>query len=840
MRKQVLNKKSFIVVLLILVTKMSGQMESGKTISPSTPSYTATGSLCLLKSTSSPFATGSTYNNPLYIANGDFNGDGILDMAVAPAYGSAVDVFLGTGGGNFSPLFSTSYSADWPSSIAVGDFNTDGKLDYVSTSAGGGVFELAKGDGTGHFIQYAHVATSQGGSVFVKVADFNHDGKQDMIAGDIFGSKLALCLGNGTGGFSAPVYYPVGYSCTSLVVADFNNDGNMDVATTNKSDGSLYVLLGNGAGALGTASTYPIASSGNPANSSGNTPYSWWVPEVMSSGDFNADGYPDLAVSNIVPNCVSVLLNNGTGGFNTPANIAALSTPGATLVQDLNADGKPDIITGSYTGNDINVFLGKGGTSFQTPFSVNTGSNKQYYINTPMTPAIYSGSCSMAMAAGDYDKNGKMDLAINNYYDGTTTILLNSPLTATVQVSPSTTVCPGTTINLTGTVNPSGTFSYVWNTGATTSSLSDTPGSTQTYSFTAINTVSSCSVTVPVPVTVNPLPAEFSVNSSNICLGINNGTTLSVYISPVINTRLSRLESTQSTSTTYYWTPSTGLNTNIGTSVVANPTVTTVYTITAVNSYGCSSIATSTVTVGTPFTSADAAFNLGLSGTNPPLISSTGYVILWLTASVTIPLPPGAHSSWLIEAVDDVTNLVIPSSTLALPYTPNTSCATPPCMSLSMFPGYNFPGTIDPTGTSPKIGTLYVEPYNGDSWHICVTRYIWSDACPQKVGYTICRALSSADYKVLDPNLPNINNVTGINAYNNASSLSLYPNPSNKMITIETKESKLGLITIYNTLGQQVFEMQSSSQQEQVSVETLGSGVYTIFADGKKIKFVKQ
>ena len=49
---------------------------------------------------------------------------------------------------------------------------------------------------------------------------------------------------------------------------------------------------------------------------------------------------------------------------------------------------------------------------------------------------------------------------------------------------------------------------------------------------------------------------------------------------------------------TYSWSPSTGLNTTSGASVIANPTTTTSYTITGTGSNGCTSSSTQTVTIG--------------------------------------------------------------------------------------------------------------------------------------------------------------------------------------------------------------------------------------------------
>ena len=74
------------------------------------------------------FPAGST---PLYMALGDFNADGIQDLAVNNFNGNNVSILLGTGTGSFAAP--TNFSVgNGPRSIAVGDFNGDGKRDADS------------------------------------------------------------------------------------------------------------------------------------------------------------------------------------------------------------------------------------------------------------------------------------------------------------------------------------------------------------------------------------------------------------------------------------------------------------------------------------------------------------------------------------------------------------------------------------------------------------------------------------------------------------------------------------------------------------------------------------
>src|SRR5271167_5060242 len=89
------------------------------------------------------WATGTAHSQqrrvlrpPRAIAVGDFNGDGIPDLAVVPAFDESVSVmFLGNGdgtftqvGGNFGTIGGNTFTSN---AIAAADFNGDGKLDLT-------------------------------------------------------------------------------------------------------------------------------------------------------------------------------------------------------------------------------------------------------------------------------------------------------------------------------------------------------------------------------------------------------------------------------------------------------------------------------------------------------------------------------------------------------------------------------------------------------------------------------------------------------------------------------------------------------------------------------------
>jgi hypothetical protein len=112
------------------------------------------------------------------VAVGDFNGDGILDLALvgSPAYNqNRVSILLGNGDGSFQPA--SYFAVDFTAlAVAVGDFNRDGILDLAVSSGYGLAVLLGNGDGT---FQAAHDYAA-GSAGAVAVGDFNGDGFPDL------------------------------------------------------------------------------------------------------------------------------------------------------------------------------------------------------------------------------------------------------------------------------------------------------------------------------------------------------------------------------------------------------------------------------------------------------------------------------------------------------------------------------------------------------------------------------------------------------------------------------------------------------------------------------------
>jgi hypothetical protein len=228
-----------------------------------------------------------------------------------------------------------------------------------------------------------------GGPVFVAVADFNKDTKPDLAALTQFSSDVYILLGDGTGGFSTTSLS--GFGPGEMVVDDFNRDGNQDMAAGFNGSNKVSVYLGNGTGGFG-----PVNQFGLMAGATGAT--------SISKGDFNKDGRTDLAVPHYNTNSVSILLGDGTGGFNSAMGFAVGSSPSYIAVSDFNMDGKPDLAISNHGSNSVSIWLGDGTGGFATP-----------------SRSLPVGFQPSFIATGDFNKDGKTDLAV----DGANVTLLS-------------------------------------------------------------------------------------------------------------------------------------------------------------------------------------------------------------------------------------------------------------------------------------------------------------------------------------------------------------------------------------------------------------------------------
>lgn len=228
-----------------------------------------------------------------FIAAGDLNGDGNLDLVVANTLDANLSVLLGKGDGSFRSQISVPFQG--ARAVAVGDFNHDGKLDLVVTDGSSASLLLGKGDGT--FEPPVSILPTGSGALFVMEADEHRDGKLDVIVAVQGG--IDVLLGNGNGTFQAAKFTRFSSGTPSfLAKADFHGDGKLDLVASNGFESTVTLLLGRGDGNFRPPTTFPVAG----------------FADSVVAGGFARDRGPDVAVGNesvFGNSTVTVPLNTG-------------------------------------------------------------------------------------------------------------------------------------------------------------------------------------------------------------------------------------------------------------------------------------------------------------------------------------------------------------------------------------------------------------------------------------------------------------------------------------------------------------------------------------------------
>jgi hypothetical protein len=358
--------------------------------------------------TFAPATTYPTADAPWSVAIGDFDSDGILDLAVPCVVDESISVLLGDGSdgrgdGTFGPKSDYPASA-MPMVVVCGDFNTDAILDLAVANSSDATISVllgngAEGRGDGTFA-VQDLYTVGAAPQDLAYGDFDSDGILDLVVVNNSDATISVLLGNGTGGrgdgtFSPRVDYAVTGRPVSVVIADTNADAILDLVVADSVNGRVHVLPGQGDGTFGTRSEYPAVAG---------------VRDVLAR-DFNSDGIPDLALAGESCDCVGVLFGRGSGARSAGWLLPRMDTPtgqhpALAAAGDFNADGIADLAVAGSDVNAVSIHLGGGDGAFQAPRAFSVGTDP------------------WMVATGDFDTDGILDLVVGNQLSGDVSVLI--------------------------------------------------------------------------------------------------------------------------------------------------------------------------------------------------------------------------------------------------------------------------------------------------------------------------------------------------------------------------------------------------------------------------------
>ena len=368
------------------------------------------------------FKTQTTYATgiqPVSVAVGDFDNSGHLSLAVVNACGTSlscttegtVSILLGDGMGNFTLAVSSPSTGYAPNFVAVGDFDKDGNLDLAVVNGCGntvsctgptpGTVSILLGDGTGKKFTLKSSPGTDDNPSWAAVGDFDNSGNLSLAVANAGtttarGTTVTVMIGKGDGTFSTSSISSQGVSPVAVAVGDFNGDGNLDLGVLNacgtnpscSSGGGVAILLGNGKGAF-TFKSNTAAGSG---------------PTALAVADLNGDQKLDVAVADGTGSAVSILLGDGAGNLSlqtSPASPSTGSAPSSIAIGDFNGDGGPDLVTGNKNAANVSVLLEAPTATLACGSSEPAGTTCTIPAPpSPPTPSLSFGSESVGSMVG--------------------------------------------------------------------------------------------------------------------------------------------------------------------------------------------------------------------------------------------------------------------------------------------------------------------------------------------------------------------------------------------------------------------------------------------------------
>ncbi len=341
-----------------------------------------------------------TGERPQSVIAAHLSGDEILDLVVVNAHTDNALVFLGNGsGGEGDGTFQAPVSygvGDGPHSVLAIDVNGDGILDLASPGWNSDNMAVLIGNGAGGVgdgtFQTAVFHSVGDEPRRVISGDWNGDEAVDLAASEYDGRSFSILFGDGEGSFAPVVRFEAGGQCWSIESGHFNGDPYLDILTVNPAMHGGNLVRGRGDGTFHTFHTAPVGRSGT----------------SLAVADFDGDGHADFAANESDSSRVHVLAGDGAGNFASVCTVSVGAGPQAIAATHADGDSLLDLVGACSDGGVISLARGNGDGTFQTA------------EHTPVPSDPYD------LVTGDWNEDGFVDLAIAHRGIDSLTVLLGA------------------------------------------------------------------------------------------------------------------------------------------------------------------------------------------------------------------------------------------------------------------------------------------------------------------------------------------------------------------------------------------------------------------------------
>jgi len=323
-------------------------------------------------------------NGSRWLALGDWNGDGKLDLASANLGSANVTVFLGDGDGGFK--WKQTLPGSREHTLEAGDYDGDGRQDlFLGVGLPGLIPHRGLGNGT---FEPRAVVGNLGCVEYIATGDFNADGLTDLAPTCIDFQNAFVGISKGDGTFKKTLEVLAGGSTESSAVADIDQDGVPDLAMTSKGYTTLLVFSGKGDGTF------------HPPVSFGPTGLE---PAFLVAPDLDGDGLFDVVSADVASSTLTVFWGRrGTAFLESAIAISGFVGAKSMAIGDLDHDGRPDLFFPRTSHPVVPVYMKAGDAAQSAP-----------------SAAIETQHVFFGLEVADLDGDGNVDLAGFNAPEGT-------------------------------------------------------------------------------------------------------------------------------------------------------------------------------------------------------------------------------------------------------------------------------------------------------------------------------------------------------------------------------------------------------------------------------------
>jgi len=326
----------------------------------------------------------------------DFDGDTDLDILASVQNDNVVEVLINNGSGSFSAGTPISTLSS-PLPIAAGLLDNDTIGDFVVASQTNNelLIQYGNGDGTA---QTASLLNNGAPEPVLALGDLNNDNIIDAATVIAGASAYVVALLPSNGDLNqATILFPgaaSNFTYQEIAIKQLNQVDNIfanrDIITLQRDVGGdqLELMFNTGGAVFTNPVQYPLTSSGDTARH-------------MAFGDFNGDGFNDIAISFAAPdNYVRIYLNNGaeTSSFIEQAPLTAGIAPDGIAAADLNNDEILDLVVSHSGTSGVEIFLGNSDGSFANGIQQDFGG---------------SNETTGRLAIRDFNNDGIVDVAVS-------------------------------------------------------------------------------------------------------------------------------------------------------------------------------------------------------------------------------------------------------------------------------------------------------------------------------------------------------------------------------------------------------------------------------------------